>query len=113
MSGRAEPGGATTFGAATRPDTLADRRRFLTEGLVPVTCRACGTEVLVRKNSVQHTSIQWTTDPARSCPVFAERVAAGGLSATMQTCDRLADSIGRAVDAGIIKTDNDTQEDAS
>lgn len=95
------PGGATTFGEPTRrAETLADRRRFLTEGLVPVACRSCGTEVLARKNSLDHTSIQWTSDPARSCPVFAELVAAGGSTALLDSCARLSDSIAQAAQDG-------------
>lgn len=53
----------------------AERDEFLTGGMRPHACRRCGTKVLVKKNSEKHTSIQWTTDAASSCPVFAERVA--------------------------------------
>lgn len=97
------PGGRTTFGVPTaRAGTLADRREFLTSGLTPVACRSCGTEVLVRKNSRQHTSIQWTSDPATSCPVYAERVAAGERTALLDTCERLSDTIATAAEAGEI-----------
>ncbi|MQA61519.1 MAG: hypothetical protein GEU86_08485 [Actinophytocola sp.] len=82
---------------------MADRREFLTGGLRPLACRTCGTEVLVRKNSPQHTSIQWTSDPAASCPVYAERVAAGGTTALLDTCERLADSIAHAATEGEIE----------
>ncbi|MGH8880639.1 MAG: hypothetical protein ACRD0P_25345, partial [Stackebrandtia sp.] len=61
--------------------TLADEHEFLTTGLVPVTCSACATEVLVRKSSRVQTSIQWQSAPADSCPEFGVRVAAGELSA--------------------------------
>lgn len=69
---------------------------FLTGGLRPHTCSACGTGVLVKKNSRRHTSIQWTTDAATSCPVFAERVAAGANTALLDTCERLRESIAKA-----------------
>lgn len=96
-------GGSTTFGEpAVRPGTLADRADFLTARLTPVACRACGTEVLVRKNSAQHTSIQWTSDPASSCPRYAEQVARGGSTALLDTCPRLADSIAKAAAEGEI-----------
>ncbi|SNR57423.1 hypothetical protein SAMN06265360_110162 [Haloechinothrix alba] len=98
------PGAATTFGrATTRADTLADRRSYLVDGLAPVSCETCGTEVLVRKNSTKHTSIQWTTDPARSCPIYAEQVSRGENTALLDTCERLTESIARAVEAGRIR----------
>jgi hypothetical protein len=86
----------TTFGVPARPETLADRREFLTSGLRPVRCTACGTTVLVKKNSPKHTSVQWTSD-AGDCPVLA---AAGPSSARVETCDRLAESIRAAARAG-------------
>ncbi|MFC4001031.1 hypothetical protein ACFS2C_08275 [Prauserella oleivorans] len=83
------------------PDTLADREEFLTAGLVPVACRSCATTVLVKKNSPEHTSIQWTTDASRSCPVFAEKVAQGVHPALLDTCDRLRESIAEAAREGV------------
>lgn len=94
---------ATTFGTPTRPDTLADRREFLSAGLRPVRCTSCGTTVLVKKNSRKHTSIQWTTDAASSCAVYAEHVAAGGNSALLDTCERLSESIEGAARAGVLE----------
>ncbi|WP_326569804.1 hypothetical protein VSH64_01760 [Amycolatopsis rhabdoformis] len=73
---------------------------FLTAGLRPHECRSCGTIVLVKKNSLAHTSIQWTTDASRSCPVFAAHVAAGRHPALLDTCEKLADSISDAVADG-------------
>ncbi|MGH3519333.1 MAG: hypothetical protein ACRDQ7_18320 [Haloechinothrix sp.] len=103
-AGVGAPGGQTTFGGPTaRADTLADRRDFLTGGLTPLACRSCGTRVLVRKNSPKHTSIQWTTDPATSCPVYAEQVGAGGSTALLDTCERLTESVARAAATGEIE----------
>lgn len=82
-----------------KPETV----EFLTAGLRPLSCRSCGTCVLVKKNSVQHTSIQWTTDAARSCPVFAEKAAAGAQTALLDTCDRLGDSIAEALREGLLE----------
>jgi hypothetical protein len=82
-----------------KPETV----EFLTAGLRPLTCRTCGTCVLVKKNSVKHTSIQWTTDAARSCPVFAEKAAAGAQTALLDTCDRLGDSIAEALREGLLE----------
>ncbi|GAA3530730.1 hypothetical protein GCM10022222_12190 [Amycolatopsis ultiminotia] len=78
----------------------AEATEFLTAGLQPHECRSCGTCVLVKKNSLKHTSIQWTTDASRSCPVFAAHAEAGGITALLDTCEKLADSIDNAVREG-------------
>ncbi len=75
---------------------MSELAEFLTGGLREHTCRSCGTRVLVKKNSLQHTSIQWLTD-ASSCPVFA---SADGPTALIDTCPKLSDSIGDAVREG-------------
>lgn len=85
---------------AVRAQTRADREEFLTAGLVPVGCHSCATTVLVKKNSPQHTSIQWITDAATSCPVLAERVEAGTPAARAGTCERLRESITAAEQNG-------------
>ncbi|KZB84456.1 hypothetical protein [Amycolatopsis regifaucium] len=82
-----------------KPETV----EFLTAGLRPLACRTCGTTVLVKKNSVQHTSIQWTTDAAKSCPVFAAQAASGARTALLDTCANLSDSIGAAVKDGLLE----------
>lgn len=102
-AGMETPGARTTFGQPAHADTLADREAFLTSGLVPVSCDTCDTKVLVAKNSEKHTSIQWTSDPARTCPVYAERAAAGKNTALMDTCERLSASIATAVAEGRIE----------
>ena len=87
--------------------TLADEHEYLTTGLAPVTCASCATEVLVRKASQMQTSIQWQSSPAKSCPEFADRVAAGELSARIDTCPRLREAIERAVAAGEVAVPNE------
>jgi hypothetical protein len=82
--------------------TLADQREFLTAGLVPVRCVGCASEVLVRKASRMQTSVQWRSAPADSCPEFAARVAAGELSARIDTCPALRASIEGAVATGAV-----------
>ncbi|WP_026361118.1 hypothetical protein [Amycolatopsis nigrescens] len=72
-------------------------------GLAPHDCRACGTCVLVKKNSRKHTSIQWVTDAVASCPVFAERAAEGANTALLDTCERLTGSIAAAVEDGTLE----------
>lgn len=80
--------------------TTAERAEFLSGGLRPHECASCGTRVLVKKNSWKHTSIQWTTDAAASCPVFAGQVAAGGGTALLDTCEKLTSSIAESVRKG-------------
>lgn len=53
-----------------RAQTVVDKQRYLEDGLTPVACRSCGTEVLVRKASSHQKSVQWTVNPADHCPVF-------------------------------------------
>jgi hypothetical protein len=81
----------------------AELTEFLTGGLRPVGCRACGTRVLVKKNSTQHTSIQWTSNAASSCPVFAAEASAGANTALLDTCEQLGASIESAVREGHLK----------
>lgn len=85
----------------------AELTEFLTGGLCPVTCHACGTRVLVKKNSPQHTSIQWTTDAASSCPVFAGQAAAGATTALLDTCAKLGEAITDAVRDGLLAVGDD------
>ncbi|MBE9375485.1 hypothetical protein IQ251_13615 [Saccharopolyspora sp. HNM0983] len=75
-----------------RRRTAADREEQLTGGLRPVECTTCGARVLARKNSPQHTSIQWTGDAAARCPELTG--TAGG------SCAALRARIDTAVDPG-------------
>jgi hypothetical protein len=79
---------------------VTERREFLEGGLRPLACLACGNQVLVKKNSLQHTSVQWTSDAARSCPEFA---ANGRATALIATCPKLRDSIEQAVRDGALE----------
>ncbi len=88
---------------AARAVTAAEIHEFLSAGLAPVGCHTCANRVLVKKTSPVHTSIQWTTDPATTCPEFAARVAAGELSARIDTCAKLRASIELAVAEGLIE----------
>ncbi|MDA3644009.1 hypothetical protein LZ318_32660 [Saccharopolyspora indica] len=68
----------------------------------PLSCRSCGTCVLVKKNSPAHTQVQWTTDTDR-CAELAQRPTAD--RATVLTCLRLRDSIEKAVRRGELRMD--------
>ncbi len=64
----------------------------------PISCRACGTRVLVEKFSPQHTSVQWSTVAVAACAEFA-----GAASARVRTCVALRDSIDAAVAIGALE----------
>jgi DNA-directed RNA polymerase subunit RPC12/RpoP len=70
-----------------------DRQESLHGGLAPVDCARCGVRVLVKKHSLQHTSVQWSASAVTSCPDLR-----GG--ATTPTCLALRDSIDHAVKVG-------------
>jgi hypothetical protein len=86
-----------------RETTRIEIHELLTAGLSPVDCRSCANRVLVRKTSAAHTSVQWTSDPATSCPEFAARIAAGEHTARIGTCPKLRTSIELAVAEGLIE----------
>ena len=86
-----------------RDSTRAEIREFLRTGLSPVDCHSCTNRVLVRKASAAQTSVQWTADPVTSCPEFAARVAAGELTARIDTCPKLRASIDLAVADGLLE----------
>lgn len=65
-----------------------------------VTCRRCATTVLVRKNTMTQTSIQWLTDAGAVCTELAEQRAAGQHTGRVARCDALRASIDEAVAEG-------------
>ncbi|OLT37737.1 hypothetical protein BJF79_05880 [Actinomadura sp. CNU-125] len=68
----------------------------------PVSCHLCGSCVLVKKNSLAHTEVQWTTDTNR-CLELNERAERGVLRGTVPTCLQLRDSIEASVRAGAVR----------
>ncbi|MCW4355699.1 hypothetical protein ONR57_20540 [Hoyosella sp. YIM 151337] len=66
----------------------------------PVQCAQCGGTVRVRKNSLPHTSVQWTTGAVASCHEFAPRLATGTRCALIRHCGALRASIEAAVVRG-------------
>jgi hypothetical protein len=63
-----------------------------------LTCRRCGTDVLVAKTSLAQTSVQWTD--SSGCVELA--APAGLRTAVVPTCGQLRDSIESAVRAGTL-----------
>jgi hypothetical protein len=62
----------------------------------PVSCNRCGVGVLVRKNSLAHTLVQWTTRTDQ-CSDLSDRTEPGESRALTATCHDLRDSIEKAV----------------
>ncbi|QLL05700.1 ferredoxin [Mycobacterium vicinigordonae] len=69
--------------------------------MVPLGCRSCGAQVLVRKSSWNQTSVQWNADASAAC---VERREAERISshhrAHFLVCSALRASIEDAVAAG-------------
>ena len=83
---------------AVAAQTAIDKINYLDSGQHEVQCRECGTCVLVRKNSLSHTSVQWQDDPDTVCPTFRETASLRGSSITpREGCPQLRESIDRAV----------------
>lgn len=82
--------------ADARPDPAA----LIHAGRDALACDRCGAQVLVAKNSLLHTSVQWTRQAERRCHEFAEAAAAGRDVARVAACTALRDSIERAVAEG-------------
>ena len=72
--------------------TLSERQEYLEGGYAELSCARCYAQVRVRKSSPQQTSVQWTTDATRQCPIE--------LSALVPACPDLRASIDDAVRAG-------------
>ncbi|WP_280275835.1 hypothetical protein [Nocardia wallacei] len=85
-----------------RAQTVVDKQRYLEDGLTPVACRSCGTEVLVRKASSHQKSVQWTVNPADHCPVFKALVGGPGRP---DSCPSLEQAIDEAVEEGVLRVE--------
>ncbi|RDI66145.1 hypothetical protein [Nocardia pseudobrasiliensis] len=95
--------------AQVRAQTVVDKRRYLEDGMTPLSCATCGTGVLVRKASSHQQSVQWTVDPAVHCPIFKEL---GGGPGRPESCPNLERTIDHAVSEGMLTVD-DRGESAS
>jgi hypothetical protein len=74
----------------------AEYAEYLEGGLTEVACARCGVTVLAKKNSPQHTSVQWTRQAVEGCMEFAVRAALGEPTALIPGCGSLLDSVERA-----------------
>lgn len=86
----------------TDEETLEDQRLYTRARLTDVACLDCLVTVGVKKNSEQHTSIQWSDAARQGCPEFARMDQAPGVRAVRVACARLAASIDAAVRDGAL-----------
>ncbi|TDC56261.1 ferredoxin [Actinomadura sp. KC345] len=77
----------------SREGALRDER-LLDGPLLPVRCRRCAAEVLVRKASWEQTSIQWNAEARAAC---------AGIQDPHDTCPALRSAIQEAALTGAIK----------
>ncbi|GAC1384915.1 MAG: hypothetical protein NVSMB48_21030 [Marmoricola sp.] len=89
----------TLFGAS-RPETAHDQELYLEGRLQEIACLDCLARVRVKKNSEQHTAVQWTSEALSQCQEFARLAAQPGGRPLYESCSRLMASIDRAVDEG-------------
>lgn len=75
----------------------------------PLRCVECSAQVLVQKNSWEHTSIQWDADARRRCPQTQDDAGRNGRpGAPRLSCSRLEETITRAATTGVIEVFDDT-----
>jgi hypothetical protein len=89
--------------APTSPATAEDQRLYTEARLVEVACLDCLAKVRVKKNSDQHTAIQWDSASLAHCTEFAKAASQPGGRAIRSACSRLRSSIDQAVRDGEIE----------
>ena len=84
--------------------TVPTDNRLTDAPMLPVTCRACGAEVLARKSSWQQTSVQWDAVALARCPQrhAAQQLLAHGGRGVFVSCSELRESIRQAVHDGAL-----------
>ena len=88
--------------AAIAAATARDRKHYLRGGMSPIECRTCHANVLVKKTSPHHTSVQWNDDALAACHEISAIRAEGGNAALLPTCPRLSASIEHGVAEGLV-----------
>ena len=86
----------------TSADTLEDQRLYTSARLVEVACLDCLAKVRVKKNSEQHTAIQWSAEALAHCAEFT-KARSHGDGRVQRACSRLLASIDRAVRDGQVE----------
>jgi hypothetical protein len=90
--------------------TVRIDNRLTDAPMLPVTCRACGAEVLARKSSWQQTTVQWDAAALACCPQrhAAQQLSAHGGRGVFVSCSELRDSIRQAVRDGVLPVLDET-----
>ncbi len=90
--------------------TVRIDNRLADAPMSPVTCGACGAEVLARKSSWQQTSVQWDAAALARCPQrhAAQQLLAHGGRGVFVSCSELRDSIRQAVRDGVLPVLDET-----
>ena len=86
----------------SREETLEDRALYTQSNLSDVVCRQCRAQVMVRKNSEHHTSIQWTREAVETCAVFSDLDQRDDGRPVHSGCPQLVASIEYAVSEGMV-----------
>ena len=89
-----------TLFASTRPETAHDQELYLEGRLQEIACLDCLAKVRVKKNSEQHTAVQWTGEALSHCQEFARLASQPGGRPVYEPCSRLMASIEAAVEEG-------------
>jgi hypothetical protein len=89
--------------APTSPQTAEDQRLYTEARLVEVACLDCLAKVRVKKNSEQHTAIQWTAESLSQCAEFSRAASQPEGRPIRAACSRLRSSIDQAVRDGTIE----------
>lgn len=88
--------------APTSPGTVEDQRLYTEARLVEVACLDCLAKVRVKKNSEQHTAIQWDAESLAHCAEFAKAASQPEGRPIRTACSRLRSSIEQAVKDGAL-----------
>ena len=90
--------------------TVPTDNRLTDAPMLPVTCQACGAEVLARKSSWQQTTVQWDAAALARCPQrhAAQQLVAHGGRGVFVSCSELRDSIRQAVRDGALPVLDET-----
>lgn len=86
----------------TSPDTLEDQRLYTEARVVEVACLDCLAKVGVKKNSDQHTSVQWNREALGNCQEFGRQDPGAVRRDAHKPCTRMMASIDDAVRAGVV-----------
>lgn len=86
----------------TSAETVHDQKLYLEGRLQDVSCLDCLATVRVKKNSEQHTAVQWSEEALSNCQEFAKLAAQPGGRPVYEPCSRLMASIDRAVEEGTL-----------